>query len=144
MGEMSNTAPELSRVLAALTDRSAKVEIVGLVNDKKSVAEGMGIDTFELIDTSEMKPLGLKKGLPQLGLCRHFLSFDSYGNLTDDGENLEFSDNFVELHTQSYAYILNSNSYPLFEARHPVAIVETPCHLKPLAGTSDQQPFLSR
>ena len=68
----------------------------------------------------------------------------TFRNITVNGDNLEFSDGFVDLHTQSYAHILDGNGYPVSETRQAVAIVETLRHMDPVAGASDQHPFLSR
>ena len=68
----------------------------------------------------------------------------TFRNITVNGSDLEFSDGFVDLHTQSYAHILDGNGYSVSEARQAVEIVERLRHMKPVTGASDQHPFLSK
>lgn len=87
---------------------------------------------------------------------RWFLSIDSadlpnqvkgkkttYRSITIDHEELEFSDGFTDLHTDSYAAILAGKGYGLEDARH---CIETVSHIRtakitpPASG--DEHPFL--
>lgn len=47
----------------------------------------------------------------------------TYRTLTIDGSSFEFSEGFTELHTHSYARILNGEGFPLEEARTAIEIV---------------------
>lgn len=47
----------------------------------------------------------------------------TYRSLTMEGEEIEFSDGFTELHTHSYAHILNGEGFGLDEARKSIQIV---------------------
>jgi UDP-N-acetyl-2-amino-2-deoxyglucuronate dehydrogenase len=68
----------------------------------------------------------------------------TFRNITVNGSNLEFSDGFVDLHTQSYTNILKGKGYPASEAREAVEIVERLRHLNPIIGASEQHPFLTK
>lgn len=68
----------------------------------------------------------------------------TFRNITVNGDDLEFSDGFVDLHSQSYSHIIAGNGYGVYEARQAVEIVERLRHMDPVVGASDLHPFLSR
>ena len=47
----------------------------------------------------------------------------TYRTLNIDGESLEFSDGFTELHTQSYAQIIAGKGFPISETRKAIELV---------------------
>ncbi|MEO8820018.1 MAG: Gfo/Idh/MocA family oxidoreductase [Ginsengibacter sp.] len=47
----------------------------------------------------------------------------TYRTLNIDGESIEFSDGFTELHTKSYEQILAGNGFPLIETRRSIELV---------------------
>lgn len=47
----------------------------------------------------------------------------TYRSITVDGEEIEFSGGFTDLHTQSYAHILNGQGFGIEEARASIQIV---------------------
>ncbi|MCK9450729.1 MAG: Gfo/Idh/MocA family oxidoreductase [Bacteroidales bacterium] len=47
----------------------------------------------------------------------------TYRSITVDGEEIEFSGGFTDLHTQSYAHILNGEGFGIEEARASIQIV---------------------
>lgn len=75
----------------------------------------------------------------------------TYRSLTMEGEEIEFSDGFTELHTHSYQHILDGDGFGLEEARNSIQIVydirnSSPVGLKgefhPLAkGELSKHPF---
>ena len=67
----------------------------------------------------------------------------TFRNITVNGDNLEFSDGFVDLHTQSYTKIIAGRGYSVSEARQAVEIVETLRNMDPRAGVGDRHPFLT-
>ena len=67
----------------------------------------------------------------------------TFRNVTINSQNLEFSDGFVDLHTQSYDHILDGGGYPVSEARQAIEIVGRLRHMKPVTGASDQHPMLT-
>jgi len=54
----------------------------------------------------------------------------TYRSISVDGEEIEFSGGFTDLHTKSYEEILNGNGFGLNEARKSIEIVSTIRHLK--------------
>jgi UDP-N-acetyl-2-amino-2-deoxyglucuronate dehydrogenase len=67
----------------------------------------------------------------------------TFRSITIDGEELEFSDGFTDLHTRSYQEILAGNGYTLDDVR---LSVETVSHIRSADITPDkgeQHPFLS-
>ena len=67
----------------------------------------------------------------------------TFRNVTVNGENLEFSDGFVDLHTQSYLQIMNGNGYAVSEARQAIEIVETIRQMAPDISAEDRHPFIN-
>lgn len=69
----------------------------------------------------------------------------TYRSIMVDGQEIEFSEGFTDLHTVSYQAILNGNGYGIEDARHCVETVET---IRTLAATRAQNgedhPFLAR
>jgi UDP-N-acetyl-2-amino-2-deoxyglucuronate dehydrogenase len=48
----------------------------------------------------------------------------TYRSITVDGSEVEFSDGFTDLHTESYRHILGGGGFGLAEARTAVAMVQ--------------------
>jgi UDP-N-acetyl-2-amino-2-deoxyglucuronate dehydrogenase len=87
---------------------------------------------------------------------RWFLSVDSndlpdsakgkkttYRSIVIDGEELEFSDGFTDLHTRSYEEILAGNCYGLDDVRPCIEVVSQFRGL-PLTGGGERHPFTSK
>lgn len=87
---------------------------------------------FLSIDRSDLPPAATDAGKT------------TFRNVTIDSQDLEFSDGFVDLHTQSYAHILDGGGYPVSEARQAIEIVETLRHMDVMTGGSDRHPILGR
>ena len=68
----------------------------------------------------------------------------TFRNVTIDSQDLEFSDGFVDLHTQSYAHILDGGGYPVSEARQAIEIVETMRNMDVMTGGGGRHPMLAR
>lgn len=66
----------------------------------------------------------------------------TFRNITVNGEDLEFSDGFVDLHTQSYAKIIEGHGFPVSEAMQAIDIVETVRNMHPSPKASDRHPFM--
>ena len=58
-------------------------------------------------------------------------------------EEIEFSNGFTELHTDSYKAILNGNGFGLKDARPSIEIVHD-IRNKTLAHAGEKHPFLNR
>ncbi|WP_462280772.1 Gfo/Idh/MocA family protein [Salinivirga cyanobacteriivorans] len=109
--------------------------------------------THKLTDTDAAGMLVLKKAR-----VRWFLSVDyenvpaeikekgqrTYRSITVDGEEIEFSGGFTDLHTKSYEEILNGNGYGPADARTSIEIVHDIRNAKISSLTGDFHPFLKK
>jgi len=66
----------------------------------------------------------------------------TFRSITIDGEELEFSGGFTDLHTMVYQDILNGKGYGLEAARTAIKIVHNIRSLKPIGLKGDYHPFL--
>ena len=57
------------------------------------------------------------------------------------GQDIEFSDGFTELHTNSYKEILAGNGFGLDQVRNCIEIVHDIRHSKPVGLKGDYHPF---
>ena len=67
----------------------------------------------------------------------------TYRSITVDGEEIEFSGGFTELHTESYKGILKGNGFGLTEAKQSIEIVHAIRNTE-LVKTGEKHLFLSR
>ncbi|MCZ2490057.1 Gfo/Idh/MocA family protein [Aquirufa antheringensis] len=65
----------------------------------------------------------------------------TYRSLTMEGEEIEFSDGFTELHTHSYQHILDGNGFGLEEARNSIQIVHDIRHSSPIGLKGEFHPL---
>lgn len=65
----------------------------------------------------------------------------TYRFITVNGEEIEFSGGFTDLHTRSYEEILTGNGFGLQEARPSIDIVSTIRNLEPLGLNGEYHPF---
>jgi UDP-N-acetyl-2-amino-2-deoxyglucuronate dehydrogenase len=65
----------------------------------------------------------------------------TYRSITIDGEPIEFSDGFTDLHNKSYIEILNGNGFTLKEARPAVALAHEIREIKSIGLVGDYHPF---
>ncbi|WP_445006032.1 Gfo/Idh/MocA family protein [Halomonas mongoliensis] len=68
----------------------------------------------------------------------------TYRSITCDGEEVEFSGGFTDLHTRSYEEILNGNGFGLEENRVAIETVATIRNATPEGLNGDYHPFLKR
>ncbi|MBN2892274.1 MAG: Gfo/Idh/MocA family oxidoreductase [Bacteroidales bacterium] len=68
----------------------------------------------------------------------------TYRSITVEGEELEFSGGFTDLHTESYKQILNGNGFSLLDAKQSIETVYTIRNSKPLGLKGDYHPFLKK
>jgi UDP-N-acetyl-2-amino-2-deoxyglucuronate dehydrogenase len=61
-----------------------------------------------------------------------------------DGQSIEFSDGFTDLHTMVYKDILSGGGFGLDEARQSIETVFHIRNTKEVGRTGDYHPFLSR
>jgi len=65
----------------------------------------------------------------------------TFRSITVDGEEIEFSGGFTELHTRSYEEILKGNGFGLDEAKNSINIVSTIRNLEPIGLKGEYHPF---
>jgi UDP-N-acetyl-2-amino-2-deoxyglucuronate dehydrogenase len=65
----------------------------------------------------------------------------TFRSLSLEGEEIEFSDGFTELHTHSYRHILDGNGFGLEEAMSSIQLVHDIRHMKPLGLVGDFHPM---
>lgn len=68
----------------------------------------------------------------------------TYRSITVDGEEIEFSGGFTDLHTRSYEEILQGNGFGLEEARNSIEIVSQLRKLSPLESQERAHPFCEK
>jgi len=68
----------------------------------------------------------------------------TYRCITVDGEELEFSNGFTDLHTRSYEEILAGRGFELQETKPSIQIVSSIRRSKPIGLQGDYHPFLRR
>lgn len=68
----------------------------------------------------------------------------TYRSITVDGDELEFSEGFTDLHTVSYAEILKGNGYGLEDVRSSIQTVFEIRHAQPVAPKGEYHPFCVR
>jgi UDP-N-acetyl-2-amino-2-deoxyglucuronate dehydrogenase len=65
----------------------------------------------------------------------------TYRSITVEGEEIEFSGGFTDLHTKSYEAILEGNGFGLLEAKTSIDIVHTIRNSEPIGLNGDYHPF---
>ncbi len=65
----------------------------------------------------------------------------TYRLLEMDGEEIEFSEGFTDLHTESYRQILAGNGFPLLEAMPSIQLVHDIRHAIPVGLKGEYHPF---
>ena len=68
----------------------------------------------------------------------------TYRSITVDGEEVEFSGGFTDLHTTSYQHILSGQGFGLEEAKSSIQIVDSIREAKVVQSESNTHPFVSR
>jgi UDP-N-acetyl-2-amino-2-deoxyglucuronate dehydrogenase len=68
----------------------------------------------------------------------------TYRSITVDGEEIEFSGGFTELHNRSYEEILSGNGFNLEEAYGSIETVSTIRNLEPIGLKGDYHPFCKK
>lgn len=65
----------------------------------------------------------------------------TYRSLNIEGQEIEFSDGFTELHTHSYEHVLNGNGFGLDEARKSIQIVHDIRNIEKIGLVGDFHPL---
>ena len=90
-----------------------------------------GLEVFSLTEDTATGQIELERARVKWKLSIDYMSIPeevrakgkrTFRSLTMDGEEIEFSDGFTELHTKSYQAILNGNGFGLEEARPSISL----------------------
>ncbi len=68
----------------------------------------------------------------------------TFRSITINGEEIEFSEGFTDLHTRSYEEILNGNGFEIGEARKSIEIVYDIRNIAPIGIKGDCHPFTEK
>ena len=68
----------------------------------------------------------------------------TFRSIAVDGEEIEFSSGFKDLHTRSYEEILNGHGFGLDDASGSIAIVSQIRNTNPIGLTGDYHPFCEK
>ena len=68
----------------------------------------------------------------------------TYRSISVDGEEIEFSEGFTDLHTRSYEEILNGNGFQIGEARRSIEIVYDIRNQIPIGLDGNHHPFAAK
>ncbi|MAM30000.1 MAG: oxidoreductase [Flavobacteriaceae bacterium] len=68
----------------------------------------------------------------------------TYRSITIEGEELEFSGGFTDLHTTSYKHILDGKGYGIEDARQAIEIVHEIRNQQPIGLTGEYHPFAKK
>lgn len=68
----------------------------------------------------------------------------TYRSLSVEGEEIEFSEGFTDLHTESYRQIINGKGFGLTEAKPSITIVHKIRNSKAIGLKGDYHPFLKK
>ena len=66
----------------------------------------------------------------------------TYRSITVNGEEVEFSEGFTDLHTETYRQILSGNGFGIDDARESIELTDFVRNTKPLGLVGDYHPFL--
>ena len=67
----------------------------------------------------------------------------TFRSMTIEGEEIEFSDGFTDLHTKSYSNIINGNGYRIKESINAINIVHEIRNAIPIGIKGDYHPFVT-
>ncbi len=103
------SSPEVAEFSKLLENIFRSVNIA-LVNELKILADKMGVDIWEIIDTASTKPFGFMRFTPGPGLGGHCIPIDPY-YLSWKARELDFNAHFIELagevNTSMPQYVIN-------------------------------------
>lgn len=85
---------------------------------------------FLSVDRNDLPAKAVEKGIP------------TYRSITVDGQEIEFSGGFTDLHTESYNHILSGKGFGINEARNSIEIVHNIRISEPIGLKGVYHPFL--
>jgi UDP-N-acetyl-2-amino-2-deoxyglucuronate dehydrogenase len=66
----------------------------------------------------------------------------TFRSITIDGQEMEFSGGFADLHTRSYAEVLAGNGFGIEESRAAIEAVAAIRSSEPVTASGDEHPFV--
>lgn len=139
----------------------------GDIHKSGGIATNIGIHFFDMLSwifgKVKMNKVNIMQANKAAGILtlekanvRWFLSLDrndlpqiaveqaktTYRSITIDGNELEFSGGFTDLHTESYRKILENKGFGLEDAKESIKTVYEIRNLKPIGLKEDYHPFL--
>ncbi len=67
----------------------------------------------------------------------------TYRSLTMEGQEIEFSDGFTELHTMSYQHVIDGKGFGLNDAQPSIQLAHDIRHSEPIGKTGNYHPYLN-
>lgn len=141
----------------------------GDIHKSGGIANNIGIHFFDMLtwifgpvkqNVVHLFELNKAAGFLELerGRVRWFLSLDhndlpfkpkpgqpkTYRSIMIDGQEIEFSEGFAELHTNSYAQILAGNGFGLDDVKPSIEIVSEIRNTNPIGLKGDYHPMLAK
>ncbi len=141
----------------------------GDVRKSGGIATNIGIHLFDLItwifggvkeNTVHLYEPNKAAGFLQLqkARVRWFLSLDyhdlpitatekgmrTFRSITVDGQEIEFSSGFNDLHTVTYQHILDGNGFGIEDARESIELTDVIRNMKPAGLKGEYHPFLKK
>jgi UDP-N-acetyl-2-amino-2-deoxyglucuronate dehydrogenase len=113
---------------------NVKENIVHLYNPNKAAGflqlEKARVRWFLSLDYTDLPKEAFEKGRR------------TYRSITVNGEEVEFSEGFTDLHTVTYRNILNGNGFGIDDARESIELTDYVRKTKPVGLTGEYHPFL--
>ena len=106
--------------------RSSVLKILPYKNDREEFIDFLSIDVEDV--PNEVLSTGQR----------------TFRSITVDGEEIEFSGGFTDLHNRSYEEILKGNGFGLEENRTAINTVKHIRDTQPIGLTGDYHPFLNK
>lgn len=94
--------------------------------------EKANVKWYLAIDKSDLPPQAVEKGMP------------TYRSITVDGEEIEFSGGFTDLHTRMYEVILEGNGYGMNDVRPSIELVSKLRTINLENNTDEIHPYMMK
>ena len=115
---------------------NVKENIVHLYTPTKAAGflqlEKARVRWFLSVDAEDMPKAAVEKGKR------------TYRSITVNGEEVEFSEGFTDLHTETYRQILAGNGFGIDDARESIELTDFVRNAKPVGLTGNYHPFLKK
>lgn len=113
-----------------------KMNKVNLIQADKAAGlltlENANVRWFLSLDRNDLPQVAVEQNKP------------TYRSITIDGDELEFSGGFTDLHTESYKHILENKGFGLDDSKESIKTVYEIRNSKPIGLKGDYHPFLKK